>query len=130
MDYRPYLTDLSDAEWALLEPLLGSPPRRGFGDRHPPADRRRVIDGIRYLLRTGCQWRLVPHEFPPWKTVYRYHRRWCADGTWERVEQALVRKARLAAGRDPTPSAAIIDSQSVKTGEKKGIPAATTRARK
>ena len=81
-------------------------------------DLREVVNGILYVLRSGCPWRMVPHDLPPWQTLYKYFRRWSEDGTWERVHETLRSMAREAEGRNATPSAAIIDSQSVKTTEK------------
>jgi transposase len=107
-----YPSDLTDAEWALLEPLLPGPARRG---RPRTVDLRAVLDGIRYVGRTGCQWRALPRDLPRWPTVYAYLRRWERDGTWERVHAILRHRVRVAAGRAPTPSAGILDSQSVKT---------------
>src|SRR5437764_11769503 len=101
---KTYPSDLSDREWALLEPLL-FPPRQGPG-RPPRLDRREVVNAIYYVLRTGCQWRYLPPEFPNWNTVYWYFARWVNDGTWEQLNDTLRRKARIQRGRDPEPSAA------------------------
>jgi putative transposase len=124
---RPrYPSDLSDAQWALIEPLI--PPAKP-GGRRRAVDVREVLNGIFYLLREGCTWRALPHDLPAWGTVHYYHRRWRLDGTWQRVHDALRAEVRAAARREPSPSAAIIDSQSAKTTEKGG-PAATTPARR
>lgn len=83
-------------------------------------DLREVVNGILYVLRSGCPWRMAPHDLPPWQTLYKYFRRWSEDGTWERVRETLRPMVREAEGREPGPSAAIIDSQSVKTTGKGG----------
>ena len=122
MTRKAYPSDLSDREWQLLEPLL-PPPRPGGRPLKYP--RREVVNAIRYVLRTGCAWRMLPHDLPPWETAYHYFRDWRRDGTWERVHTVLRERVRVAEGRDSSPSAAIIDSQSVKTTEKGGLVAMT-----
>jgi putative transposase len=123
---RPYPTDLSDEEWAVLRPLV---PEAKPGGRPRSHETREILDAIFYVLRSGCAWRLLPHDFPPWQTAYHYFRLWRIDGTWERIHDALRERVRVRSGREASPSAAIIDSQSVKTTEKGGL-AATTGARR
>ncbi len=120
---RPrYPSDLTDAQWRALAPLL---PAAKPGGRPRSANVREVVNAILYVDRNGVTWRALPHDFPPWRTVYHYFRAWRLDGTWERVHDALRDGVRAAAGRDASPSAAVIDSQSVRTTEKGG-PGATT----
>jgi putative transposase len=112
MKRKRYPSDLTDAQWALLEPWI--PPARP-GGRPRKSNMREVINAIFYFTREGCRWRALPHEFPPWKTVYNYYQAWTRDGTWDQFLLALRRRVRQAAGRDPHPRAASIDSQSVRT---------------
>lgn len=109
-----YPSDLSDAEWQLIQGMI--PPEVG-GGRHRDTDMRAVVDGILYLVRSGCAWRMLPKDFPPWQTVHHYYRRWRKDETIFRIHDALRRQVRVQAGRDPEPSAGVIDSQSAKTTE-------------
>jgi len=118
MTRHAYITDLSDTEFLRLAPHLPRPSPLGRPRLHPI---REILDATFYVLRTGCQWRLLPHEFPPWSTVYYWFRRWRLDGTWERLNRELRERVRVAAGREPQPSAAILDSQSVKTTSVGGV---------
>jgi len=111
---QAYTSDLTDAQWAILEPLIPAAKR---GGRPREVDMREVLNTLFYLNRTGCQWDMLPHDLLPKSTVYDYFAAWRNDGTWLRMMEALRVAVRVAAGREPTPSAAIIDSQSVKTTE-------------
>jgi len=116
METRRYDTDLTDEQFALVEPHLPRPKRTG----RPSADLRAVLNAILYLVRTGCQWRLLPKDFPPWSTVHTWYRRWRTDGTWERLNEALRQQVRRRAGRHPSPKSSAVDSQSVKTAGQGG----------
>ena len=113
---KAYQSDLSDAEWSCFEAHLPAPEAKGRPRLH---SLRKILDAIFYVLRSGCAWRLLPHDFPPWKTVYHYFRFWRLDGTWdgtwERMHSALRQRVRVRLKRNPQPSAAIVDSQSIKT---------------
>lgn len=118
-----YPSDLTDAEWALVEPLI--PPAKR-GGRRREVDVREVLNGLLYVLSTGCQWRAVPKDLPPKSTLFSYFDLWNWDGTLGRIHQELYVKCREAMGREASPTAAIIDSQSVKSAEKGGL--TSTRA--
>jgi transposase len=125
-----YPSDLTAAEWALVEPLI-PPAKRGGNKRH--VDAREIVNGLMYILSTGCQWRALPKDLPPRSTVHDYFDLWSWDGTLDRIHQALYAQCRDQAGREASPTAAIIDSQSVKAAEKGGlrsIRTATMRARR
>ena len=112
-----YPSDLSDAEWAVVEPLLPAPtshPRGGRPEKHP---RRDIVDAILYVVRTGCAWRQLPADFPPWETVYWYFTRWEQQKLTFRMVDALRAQVRAGEGRDPDPSAGLMDSQSVKSAD-------------
>ena len=107
---------MTDAQWAVIEPLLpGTAP--ALGGRPPVHSRRLIVDTISYVLVSGCAWRLVPHDLAPWSIAYQWFRTWTRDGTWDRVHEVLRERVRIADGRDPQPSAAVLDSQSAKSSE-------------
>src|SRR5215471_11590674 len=117
MERKPYPTDLTDEQWKLVEPLL---PVAKPGGRPRKTDLREVLNALFYLVRSGCQWRMLPHEFPPWKTCYNYYRAWIDGGIWDLIAATLRIELRELAGRDFQPRVAAIDSQSVKTAEQGG----------
>jgi transposase len=119
-----YPSDLTDEQWALIGPMI--PPERP-GGRHREADMRRVLDGILYLVRSGCAWRAIPHDLPNHSTCRHYYDRFRADGTWGRLHDALRDRVRADAGRERSPSAVVVDSQTVATAGQKGGRAGTTR---
>lgn len=118
---KGYPSDTSDAEWAVIEPLLPPPGWGGPGGGRPPAaPRRDVVDAIFYLVRTGCSWRQLPTDFPPWQTVYRYFHRWQADGTLDAVHDGLRTQVRHTQARHAEPSAGLVDAQSVRGADTVG----------
>lgn len=114
---RGYPSDLTDVEWAILGPLVPMAKPGGRKEEHP---KREIVNAMLYLLRSGCQWRMLPHDLPPWQTAYNYYLEWRNNGLWERINQIFRERVRMKAGRQATPSAAIVDSQSAKTTEKGG----------
>lgn len=112
-----YSTDLKDEEWEYLGPLVD----QGKMGRPRKHEIRTIINAIRYVMRSGCQWRLLPKEFPPWKTVYDYFFRWRRNGKWQEIHDFLVLKVREKMGKNAFPTVGIIDSQSVKTVQKGGL---------
>jgi len=123
----PYPSDLSDAEWEVVEPLLPKP--RGFG--HPrTVDLREILNAIFYVQRTGCQWEMLPHDLPPYQTAYNYFQKWQRKGIWQEIHDTLRQELRREMGREDNSRVAIADSQSVKTTEKRGWSAALTVVKK
>jgi len=126
---QPYPTDLSDKEWELIQAYVPQAKPGGRPEKYP---NREILDGIFYILRGGCAWRLLPHDFPPWQIVYHYFWLWQQDGTWQLMHDLLRGDVRVAAGKHRQPTAGIIDSQSVTTTEKGGstetIPTRTSTA--
>ena len=123
---KAYPSDLRDGEWAMLEPVVPAVKSGGRHARHP---RREIVNAILYVVRGGNQWRAMPHDLPPWQTAYYYFRNWRNDGTWEIIHRAIREQARQRVGREATPSAAILDSQSVKTSQRGGRAATTPTSR-
>jgi putative transposase len=114
---NPYATDLTDAEWNQLQPLVPAPKPGGRPAKHA---RREILNGIFYIVRSGSAWKLLPHDLPPWRTIYHYFWWWRRDGTWQKIHDTVRTWVRRAAGREPQPSGAIVDSQTVRTSEQGG----------
>lgn len=126
MTRKTYSSDVTDAEWAWLAPLI-PPPKRGGRPRS--VNMREVLNAIFYVVKSGCQWEMLPHDFPAKGTVYEYFNRWRKNGVWERMNTVLREQVRQTQGHAATPSAASIDSQSVKTSEKGGFADTTAASR-
>jgi putative transposase len=124
---RAYATDLTDGQWARIAGLI---PNACSGGRPRKAPTRELINAILYFLRAGMAWRLLPHDLPPWQTVYYYLRRWQREGVWSRVHHALVMADRERVGREASPTAAILDSQSIRMADQKGGPRVMMPARR
>jgi len=125
MSRQRYPTDLTDAQWNRIKEHVPEPKP---GGRPASVARREIVNAVLYLVREGITWRAMPHDLPDYRTVYHYFRRWRDDGTWQRIHDALREETRQAAGRNPSPSAAILDAQSVKTAEKRGPAGGSTAA--
>ena len=118
MTRKSYPSDLTDLQWDNIEQLF---PQPKLGGRPRKYDNAELMNGVLYVLCSGCAWRMLPHDFPPWQSVYGYYRRWRLDGTWQRVHDCLRPTVRQVEGHDEEPSAAILDSQSVKTTNRGGV---------
>lgn len=127
MTRKSYPSDLTDAEWTILKPLL--PTEHQIGTPRE-VELREVVNALMYVVDNGIKWRAMPHDFPAWQTVYGYFRRWQHWGVWEQVNQALGKEVRIAAGRDEQPSLGLLDSQSVKMAQKRALNTALTATKR
>jgi len=118
---------MTNRQWSAIAPMI---PDASPGGRPRKADKREIVEAILYFLRAGCAWRLLPHDFPPWQTVYYYLRRWEREGVWSKIHHKLVMADREREGREASPSAAVIDSQSIRTADQKGDSKAMTPGRR
>src|SRR5215207_4232761 len=124
---KAYQTDLSDAEWSYIEPHVPIPVASGRPSLHTL---REILDAIFYIVRSGCAWRLLPHDFPLWKTVHHYFRTWRIDGTWERIHTALRHRLRVRKKRNPQPSAGVVEASRLRAPVWEEKSAVTTKARR
>lgn len=121
MKRKPYPTDLTDKEWAEIEPIFNiNRSCHGKGGRPRDVDIREVVNALFYVLQTGCSWRMLPHDYPKWETVYWYFQQWMRDGTLERANEVLRKKVRVMKGKDEEPSLCIGDSQSIRMSYQMG----------